>query len=98
MATSLGDLFDGAQTTDAVSDAQAITAGTYVLAVQGTLAGATVSVTGNFFDSTYDPVDGAMDLRSTGFRAFVFCAGNVKATVSNATAGTSVKVGISAAS
>ena len=91
---ALSDMFAGAQTGDGTSSAEAITAGDYVLVVQGTMGGATVYVEGNVFDSNYDPVDGALDMGATGFRAFRMCAGNVKASVKNAGATTSVKVGI----
>ena len=98
MAASLGDLFDGAQTADGASDAQAITAGDWVLVVQGTLDGAKVNISGNVFDSTYDAIDGPLIIDNPGFRVFRFCAGNVKAHVSGAGTSTSVKVGILAAS
>ena len=97
MAASLSDLFDGAQTADGTSDAQAISAGDYVLVVQGTMDGASVYVEGNVFDSNYDTIDGRLDMPATGFRVFRMCAGNVKATVKNAGTSTSVKVGILAA-
>ena len=45
MAASLGDFFDGAQTTDATSAQQAITAGDYVFAVQGVFDGARLVMT-----------------------------------------------------
>ncbi len=97
MAASLSDLFDGAQTSNGTSSAQAITAGDYVLVVQGTIDGATVYVEGNVFDSNYDPIDGRLDMDATGFRVFRICAGNVKATVKESGSATSVKVGILAA-
>lgn len=97
MAASLSDLFDGAQTADGTSAAQAITAGDWILVVQGTMDGAVVNITGNVFDSTYDHIDGALIVNNPGFKAFRFCAGNVKATVSDAGSSTSVKVGILAA-
>ena len=98
MAASLGDLFDGAQTADGTSAAQAITAGDWVLVVQGTIDEAVVYLEGNVFDASYDTIDGRLDMGHTGFRVFRMCAGNVKATVKNAGTSTSVKVGILAAS
>jgi len=94
MAASLSDLFDGAQTADGASAAQAITAGDWMLVVQGTLDGAKVNISGNVFDSNYDHIDGGLIVDNPGFRVFRFCAGNVKAHVSNAGSSTSVKVGI----
>ena len=87
-------MFGGAQTSDGTSPAEAITAGDYVLVVQGVMDGCVVSVAGNVFDSNYDAVDGFLDMGAPGFRAFRMCAGNVQATVSKAGAATSVKVGI----
>lgn len=97
MAASLSDLFDGAQTSNGTSAAQAISAGDYVLIVQGTIDGATVFLEGNVFDSSYDTIDSRLDMDATGFRVFRMCAGNVKATVKDAGSSTSVKVGILAA-
>lgn len=98
MAASLSDLFDGAQTADGTSASQAITAGDYVLVVQGTPDKCRVLIEGNVFDSNWDALDGVLvDTDNTGFRAFRMCAGNVRATVANAGASTSVKVGILAA-
>jgi hypothetical protein len=91
---ALADMFGGAQTTNGTSSAEAITAGDYLLVVQGTMDGAVVYIEGNVFDSNYDTLDGQLDMDSTGFRVFRMCAGNVKATVKNAGAATSVKVGI----
>ena len=99
MAASLSDLFDGAQTADGTSAAQAITAGDWILVVQGTADGASVVLEGNVFDSSYDTLDGiyAGTAACTGFRAFRMCAGNVRATLVNAGASTSLKVGVLAA-
>jgi len=98
MAASLSDLFDGAQTANGTSASQAISAGDYVLAVQGVSDGCRVMIEGNVFDSNWDAVDGLLvDKNATGFSAFRMCAGNVRATVVEAGANTSVKVGILAA-
>ena len=93
---ALADMFGGAQTTDGTSSSEAISAGDYVLAVQGVADGASVIIEGNVFDSNWDSLDGVMvDIaRNTGFRAFRMCAGNVRAKVVNAGASTSLKVGI----
>ena len=97
MASSLNDMFDGAVTTDSTSDAQALTAGDYILCVQGTMDKAVVVLEGNFFDSDFDSIDGQLDMHSTGFRAFRMCGCNIRATVKNAGDNTSVKVAILAA-
>ena len=95
MAASLADLFDGAQTADGTSAGQAITAGDYIVAVQGTADGATVTIEGNFFDSSYDTIIPELDGKAdTGFTGLRFCAGNVRAVVSNAGSSTSLKVGL----
>lgn len=94
---SLSDMFDGAVVADSVSDAQAITAGDYVLCVQGVMGGATVILEGNVFDSEFDTIDGQLDMSATGYRAFRMCACNIRATVKNAGENTSVKVAILAA-
>jgi len=91
---ALSDMFGGAATADGESGVEAISAGDWMLVVQGTLDGAKVNITGNVFDSEYDHIDGGLIMDGTGFRVFRFCDGNVKATISSAGAGTSVKVGI----
>ena len=91
---ALADMFGGAATTDVESGEEAITAGDWMLVVQGTLDGAKVNIKGNLFDSSYDHIDGGLIMNNTGFRVFRFCDGNVKASVSNAGPSTSVKVGI----
>ena len=91
---ALNDMFGGARTTDGESASEAITAGDWMLVVQGTMDGANVNITGNVFDSNFDHLDGGLIMDNTGFRVFRFCAGNVKATVNNAGGSTSIKVGI----
>ncbi len=95
---SLSDMFDGSQTTDATSDAQALNAGDYVLVVQGVMDGALVVLEGNHFDSEFDSIDGQLDMTATGFRAFRMCACNIRASVKRAGENTSLKVAILAAS
>ncbi len=95
---SLGNVFNGPATTDAESSPEPITAGDWMLVVQGVADGARVNVLGSVFDSEYDHIDGGLIMNGAGFRVFRFCDGNVKVAVSNAGQSTSLTVGILPAS
>ena len=95
---ALADMFGGAATGNVESGEESISAGDWMLVVQGTLDGAKVNIKGNLFDATYDHIDGGLIMSSAGFRVFRFCDGKVKAAVTGAGASTSVKVGIVPAS
>ena len=95
MAASLTDLFDGAQTTNATSSAQAITKGDYYFVAQGTPDGAKVILELNVHGSEYDPIDGKMEfVGDSGFKFFSVCAGNIRAVLSNAGSNTSLTVSV----
>lgn len=95
---ALNNVFGGAATSDVVSSPEAITAGDWMLVVQGVADGARVNVLGSVFDDEYDHVDGGLIMNGAGFRVFRFCDGNVKVAVSNAGPSTSLTVGILPAS
>ncbi len=95
---ALNDMFGGAVTSDSESSPEAISAGDWVLVVQGNMDGAKLNIKGNVFDSDFDHIDGGLIMDGAGFRVFRFCGGNVKAALSNAGPATSVKVGILPAS
>ena len=97
MASSLSDLFDGAESENATSDSQAITAGLHALIVQGTADGAQILIQYNNFDSNWDTLDPELTVADTGVILFRCPAGNVRAVLSNAGASTSLKAGILAA-
>ncbi len=94
----MNNVFGGAATSDVVSPPEAITAGDWMLVVQGVADGARVNVLGNVFGSEYDHIDGGLIMNGAGFRVFRFCDGNVKVAVSNAGQSTSLTVGILPAS
>ena len=91
---ALGDLFGGAQTTDAESAGDALTAGDYILVAQGDFDGAKLVVLGNVFGSDYANIEGGMQMTRPGFIAFRFCDSNVKVKLSGSGPGTSVTCGI----
>ena len=94
MAASLGNFFDGAQTVDATSAQQAITAGDYVLAVQGVFDGARLVVIGDVFGGDFVNLEGGLSVDRAGFVAFRFCDANLKVRLEGAGPGTSVTCGV----
>ncbi len=91
---ALNDMFGGAQTGNGASADEAITPGDWVLVVQGVLDGCKVNLTANVFDGDFDHIDGGLIMNRAGFRVFRICEGNIRTTVTDAGAGTSIKVGI----
>lgn len=91
---ALSDMFGGAQTADGTGASEAITAGDYMLVVQGVMDGAVVNLQFNHFDATWDHIDGGLIMDNTGLRVFRMCDGNIRAVLDNAGASTSVKVAI----